>query len=54
MIEQEKKRQRIYDLLIAETKPKFLCQTDTKRKGVLFFFFFLEKEFLFKEKGAEN
>ena len=25
MSEQEKKRQRIYDLLNAENKPKFLC-----------------------------
>ena len=25
MSEQKKKRQRIYDLLIAEIKPKFLC-----------------------------
>ena len=30
MSEQEKKRQRIYDLLNAETKPKFLCLAYTK------------------------
>ena len=31
--EQEKKRQRIYDLLNAETQPKFLCQPYTKQKN---------------------
>ena len=30
MSEQEKKRQRIYDLLHAKTKPKFLCLPYTK------------------------
>ena len=29
---QEKKRQRIYNLLKAETKPKFLCLPNTKQK----------------------
>ena len=32
MSEQEKKRQRIYDLLNAETKLKFLCLLYTKQK----------------------
>ena len=52
MSEQEKKRQRIYDLLNAETKPKkipkwleFLCLSYTKQRKIL-----TEKE-LFKEKG---
>ena len=31
MFEQEKKRQRIYDLLNAETKPKFLCLPYSKQ-----------------------
>ena len=44
MSEQEKKRQKIYDLLYAETKTKFLGQRT---------FFFTEKE-LFKEKGSEG
>ena len=48
MSEQEKKQQRIYDLLNAKTKLKFLCQIHTKERN--FFFFFTEKE-LFKEKG---
>ena len=41
MSEQEKKRQRIYDLLNAETKPKFLCLPYTKQRKI----FFTEKEF---------
>ena len=47
MNEQEKKRQRIYDLLNAETKHKFLCIPNTKqwKKTKT-----NEKEF-FKEKG---
>ena len=44
MSEQEKKQQRIYDLLDAETKPKFLCLLNTKQRKI-----FTEKE-LFKEK----
>ena len=35
MSEQGKKRQRIYDLLNAETKPKFLCLSFTKRRKKL-------------------
>ena len=45
MSEQEKEWQRIYDVLNAETKPKFLCLTDLKQSC----FSFTEKE-LFKEK----
>ena len=32
MSEQEKKQQRIYDLLQVETKPKFLCLPYTKQR----------------------
>ena len=32
MSEQEKKRQRIYDLLNAETKPMFLCLLYTRQR----------------------
>ena len=42
---QEKKRQRIYELLNANTKPKFLCLLQTKK---IFFFFLLKKSFLRK------
>ena len=49
MSEQEKKRQRIYDLLNAETKPKFLYLPYTKQRKKVFFF--IEKE-LFKERGG--
>ena len=44
MSEKENKRQRIYDLLNTETKPKFLCLPYTKKR-----IFFTEKE-LFKKK----
>ena len=44
MIEQEKKRQRIHDLLNAETKPKFHCLQYTNQRKMI-----TEKE-LFKEK----
>ena len=47
MSEQEKKRQRIYDLLYAETKPKFLCLPYTKQRK----YFYKKKKELFKEKG---
>ena len=46
MTEQEKKRQRIYDFLDAETKPKFLCLPHTKQRKEN-----TEKE-LFKESGG--
>ena len=46
--EQEKKRHRIYYLLNAETKPKFLCLTYTNQRNI--YFFFTEKE-LFKENA---
>ena len=36
MSKQEKKRQRIYDLLNAETKPKFLCLPYTKQRKSLY------------------
>ena len=45
MSEQEKKGQRMYDLLNAETNLKFLYLLYTKQRK-----FFTEKE-LFKEKG---
>ena len=45
MSEQEKKRQRIYDLLYVETKPKFLCLPYTKQRK-----YFYKKKELFKEK----
>ena len=48
MSEQEKKRQGIYDLLNAETEPKFLCLPYTMQRKT--FFFFRGKE-LFKKKG---
>ena len=44
MCEQEKKRQRIYDLLDADIKPKFLCLPYTMQRKKI-----TEKE-LFKEK----
>ena len=45
MSDQEKERQKIYDLLHAETKPKFLCLPYTKKRKK-----FTEKE-IFKERG---
>ena len=36
MSEQEKKGQSIYDLLNAETKPKFLCQPYTKQRKLFY------------------
>ena len=36
MSEQEKKRHRIYDLLNAETKPKFLCLPYTKQRKKIY------------------
>ena len=44
MSEQEKKQQRIYDLLDAETKPKFICLPYTKTKKKIS----LKKRFLRK------
>ena len=46
MSEQEKKRQRIYELFNVETKLKFLCLSYTKHRNILF----TEKE-LFMERG---
>ena len=51
MSEQEKKRQRIYDLLNAETKPKFLCLPYTKQRKK---FFYRKKSFLKKRGGVED
>ena len=51
MSEQEKKRQRLCDLLNTETKPKFLYQPYTKQRKL--FFFFTERAFLRKE-GVES
>ena len=48
MSDQEKKRQRIYDLLNAEIQPKFLCLSYRKRRKN-----FTEK-YLFKEQGSER
>ena len=50
MSDQQKKRQRIDDLLNAENKPKFLCIQNEESFFFFFFFFFTEKE-VFKEKG---
>ena len=46
MSEQEKKCQRIYDLLNTETKPKFLYLPIQSKEN------FLRKKELFKEKGS--
>ena len=48
MSQQEKKWQRIYDLVNAETKPNFICLPNIKQRKL--FFFFTEKKH-FKEKG---
>ena len=44
MSDQEKKWQRIYDLLNAETKPKFLCLSYIKQK----------KKFFLRKGGVED
>ena len=49
MSEQEKKRQRIYDLLNAEAKPKFLCLPYIKQR-----IFFFTGKVLFKDKGRSG
>ena len=49
MSEQEKSRQRIYDLLNDETKPKFLCVPYTKQRK-----FFLQKKGFLRERGTEG
>ena len=46
--EQEKKWQRIYDLLNAENKPKFLCLLYTKQRKL---FFFLQKKSSLRKRG---
>ena len=50
MNEQEKKRQRIYDLLNAETKAKFLCLPYAK----LFFLFFLQKKSSLRKRESRE
>ena len=45
MSEQEKKWQRIYDLLNTKTKPKFLCLLYRKQRNI---FFLLKKSILMK------
>ena len=52
MSEQEKKRQRIYDLLKALTKPKFLCLRYTEAKKNIFFF--LQKKRFLKKWGVAD
>ena len=47
MTERERKLQRIFDLLNAETKHKFICLLYKK----VIIFFFTEKEFLIKAGG---
>ena len=47
MCEQEKKRQRIYDLLPAETNPKFLCLPYTKQRKKI-----LQKKELLRKTGS--
>ena len=47
---QEKKRQRIYDFLNAETYSNFLCLLYTKQ---IFFFFYGRKAFLKKRRSGE-
>ena len=49
MSEQEKKRERIYDLLLAETKPKIFLSTVYKAKK----FFFIKKGF-FRKREVED
>ena len=46
MSKQENKRQRIYDLLNAGTKSKFICLLYTKQRN------FITAEELFTEKGS--
>ena len=48
MSEQENKRQRIYDLLNAETKSKFLCLPYTKQKKNIY----RKNSFLRKGEGV--
>ena len=55
MSEQEKKQQRIYDLLNTETKPKFLCLLYTKqRKDILLKNSFLRKWRIEKKKKKKK
>ena len=47
MSEKEKKRQRIYDLLNAETKPKIFCLSYTMQRKS-----FTEKEFFLRKRSG--
>ena len=49
MSEQENIRQRIYDLLNAETEPEFLCQPYTKERNI-----FLQKKNFFRSRGSDR
>ena len=49
MSEQENKRRRIYDLLNAETKRKFLCLPYKKQR-----FFFLQKNSFLRKRGSKG
>ena len=49
MSEHKKKQQRIYDLLHAETKPKFRCVLYTKQRK----YFFQKKSILSKRKSGK-
>ena len=42
-IGRKKKRQRIYDFLNAETKPKFLCLPYTQYRKIYIYIFFYRK-----------
>ena len=53
MSEQEKKQQRIYDLLNGETKSKFLG-LPCKENIFFFFFFFLPKKSFLKKREVED
>ena len=51
MSDQEKKQQRIYELLNAKTKPKFLCLLYIEER-IFFFFFFLHKRNFLRKKES--
>ena len=54
MCEPEKKRQRINDLLNAETKPVSLFYRIQSKKKIFFFFFFTENELFKKKVGVKD
>ena len=49
MSEQEKKFQRIYDLLNSETTPKFLCLLYTKQRKII-----LQKKSFLRKSGERR